>query len=147
MLARIGQSAIDGGELQKVCRFRRPLIPVVLTYGTGVLAGPLLPFEPLLLLSALFLLLGTVPTAIWIKGRALASTLLLFGSLLFGSLRSLQVVHPQGRFHLSTVSDALLTEKVELEGIIVSPPERYPPEGGWRREGSVRFLMQVQRGV
>ena len=139
-------SAIDG-ELQTVSRFRRPLIPLVLAYGTGVLAGSLVQGNPLFLLAVLFPLLGMVVLAIWTKRQALATALLLVGFLLLGSLRSLQVVHPQRRFHLSTVSDALLTEKVELEGIIVSPPERYPPEGAWRREGSVRFPMQVQRGV
>lgn len=123
---------------------RRPLIPVVLAYGIGVLAGPFLPLQPLLFLSALLLLLVTTGLALWSKRQAVATTLLLFGFLLFGSLRYLQVVHPQGRFHLSKVSDALLTGKVEIEGIIVSPPESYPPGGGWRREGRVRFLVQVQ---
>lgn len=123
---------------------RRPLIPVVLAYGIGVLAGPFLPLQPLLFLSALLLLLVTTGLALWSKRQAVATTLLLFGFLLFGSLRYLQVVHPQGRFHLSKVSDALLAEKVEIEGIIVSPPESYPPGGGWRREGRVRFLVQVQ---
>ncbi|MCZ6551932.1 MAG: DNA internalization-related competence protein ComEC/Rec2 [candidate division NC10 bacterium] len=136
-------SAIDG-ELQTVSRFRRPLIPLVLAYGTGVLAGSLVQGNPLFLLAVLFPLLGMVVLAIWTKRQALATALLLVGFLLLGCLRYVQVVRPQGRFHLSTVSDTLLKEKVELEGIIVSPPETYPPGGGWRREGRVRFLMEAE---
>ncbi len=124
--------------------FRRPLLPLVLMYGTGVVVGPFLPFGPLLLLCVLFLFLGTAGLALWTNRRILATILVLLGFLFFGSLRLLQSVHPQGRFHLSKVSDASLTEKVELEGIIVSPPEIFPPGGGWRREGRVRFLLQVQ---
>ncbi len=73
--------------------------------------------------------------SLWTNRRILATILVLLGFLFFGSLRLLQSVHPQERFHLSKVSDASLTEKVELEGIIVSPPEIFPPGGGWRREG------------
>jgi len=124
--------------------FRRPLLPLVLMYGTGVVVGPLLPFGPLLLLCVLFLLLGTAGLALWTNRRILATILVLLGFLFFGSLRWLQSVHPQERFHLSKVSDASLTEKVEIEGIIVSPPEIFPPGGGWRREGRVRFLLQVE---
>ncbi|MFQ5802878.1 MAG: DNA internalization-related competence protein ComEC/Rec2 [Candidatus Methylomirabilales bacterium] len=117
---------------------------MLLTYGTGVVVGPFLSLEPLLLVCVLFLLVGTAGLALWTNRRILATILVLFGFLLFGSLRFALMVHPQGRFHLSKVSDASLTGKVEVEGIIVSSPESFPPGGGWRREERLRFLLQVE---
>lgn len=125
--------------------FRRPLVPIVLAYLSGLLAASLLPpFDPRFLLPALFLFLGATGLSLWARREALASTLLLLGFLLFGSLRYLHVMHPHGALHLSKVPETLLTEKVDLEGTIVSPPERFPPAGGWRREGRVRFLMEAR---
>ncbi len=139
-----GRQPGDRNGLDTAPYVRRPLIPVVLTYGTGVLAAALLPFTPVFLLFAILLLLTTTGLALWTKRHALATALILFGFLLFGALRYIQVVHPQGPFHLSKVSNAQLKEKVEVEGTIVSSPETIPPGGGWRRESRVRFLTHVQ---
>ncbi|MCI0484376.1 MAG: DNA internalization-related competence protein ComEC/Rec2, partial [candidate division NC10 bacterium] len=51
---------------------------------------------------------------------------------------------PQERFHLSKVPNAMLTGRVGLEGVIISPPEVIPPGGGWRRERRIRFLVRVE---
>jgi competence protein ComEC len=139
---RIAEAAV--GRLETISPYQRPLVPLVLAYGTGVLAGPMLPFKSLLLLFALLLLLGTTGMALWTKRQTFATILILVGFLLFGGLRYFQAVHPQGRFHLSKVSGAQLKEAVELEGIIVSSPETVSPGGGWRRESRIRFLTQVQ---
>ncbi|MFQ5989933.1 MAG: ComEC/Rec2 family competence protein, partial [Candidatus Methylomirabilales bacterium] len=110
-----------------------------------MLIGSLVPLEPLWLLSTLILLLGALGLALWTEHRRLATILILFGFLIFGSFRFLQSVHPSGHFHLAKVDSTVLGQKVELEGVIVSPPEGFPPRGGWRKEERVRFLMQVDR--
>ncbi|MFQ5881326.1 MAG: DNA internalization-related competence protein ComEC/Rec2 [Candidatus Methylomirabilales bacterium] len=124
--------------------FRRPLIPLVLAYGAGLLASLSLPFEPLFLLLALFLVLGATVLALWISRPALTTAFLLFGFLILGCLRYLQAVHPPGGFHLAKVPDTLLAGKVKLQGVIVSPPETFPPGGGWRRQERVRFLVRAE---
>lgn len=125
--------------------FRRPLIPLVLAYGVGVLGGPHLPFKPLyFLFFGLFVLLLATALTIRTKRHTLATTFLLFGFLVLGFLRYAQVVHPRGRYHLAKVPASALGEKVELEGMIASLPEYFPPAGGWRREERVRFVMRVQ---
>lgn len=136
-------STQDSPRPLSVPNFRRPLIPLVLSYGAGIVAGPYLSSTPLLLVSVLLLLLGMVGLALWTKRWVLATILVLFGFLLFGSLRFMQWVHPKEPFHLSKLPDALLMEKAELDGVVVSPPERLPPGGGWRRDGRLRFLMRV----
>ncbi len=82
--------------------------------------------------------------SLWTNRRILATILVLFGFLLFGSLRFRQSVNPPGRFHLSKASDASLTEKPELARVIVSRPESSPSADGWQREGRLRFLLRVQ---
>ncbi|MFQ5532366.1 MAG: DNA internalization-related competence protein ComEC/Rec2 [Candidatus Methylomirabilales bacterium] len=143
MQARLSQSAFIG-EQHSLPYFRRPLIPVLLAYGTGVVTGPLLSFVPYYGLSALFFVLAVTGLALWAKRQALATTLLLFGFFLVGSLRCLQAVYPGGNLHVSRMPDALLTRMVELEGAIVSSPEKFAPGTGWRQEGRVRFLTEVQ---
>lgn len=139
----VGDAAVKN-DRRPVLSYRRPLIPVVAAYGTGVIAGPLFPFKPLLFACVLLLLLVSVGMTLWTGRHALTTTLLLFGFLLFGALRYLQVLHPHGAFHLSKISDALLAQTVEVEGVIVSPPERYPPGEGWRRDERIRFLAELQ---
>ncbi|MFQ5656160.1 MAG: DNA internalization-related competence protein ComEC/Rec2 [Candidatus Methylomirabilales bacterium] len=142
MQVRLRQPAFIG-ELSSIPHFRRPLMPVLLAYGTGVLVGPHLSFEPYYLLPLLLLLLGLTGLTLWTGRRMLATTLLLFGFLLAGSLRCLQAVNPQGNFHVSRMPDAFLGEMVEVEGTIISFPESFAPGSGWRHEGRVRVLTEV----
>jgi len=124
--------------------FRRPLIPLVLAYSIGLLTGPSLPFSPIHLLLATGVVVGAGALALWASRPVAATISILVAFLLFGCLRYLQAIHPQGRFHLSKVPEAMLTGRVGLEGVIISPPEVIPPGEGWRREKRVRFLVQVE---
>lgn len=137
-------SSQDSPRAIPVPNFQRPLIPLVLSYGTGVVVGPHLPSTPLLFICVLLPLLATIGLALWTRRRVLATILVLFGFLLLGSLRFMQWVHPQEPFHLSTLPAASMMAKVELEGVVTSPPERLPPGDGWQRDGRLRFLMRVR---
>ena len=124
--------------------FRRPLIPLVLAYSIGLFTGPSLPFPPMYLLLVTVLVLGAGALALWASRPVSATLSILVAIFLFGCLRYLQAIHPQGRFHLSKVPEAMLTGRVGLEGVIISPPEVIPPGEGWRREKRVRFLVRVE---
>jgi len=124
--------------------FRRPLIPLVLAYSIGLFTGPSLPFPPVHLLLATVVVLGAGALALWASRPVAATISILVAFLLFGCLRYLHAIHPQERFHLSKVPNAMLTGRVGLEGVIISPPEVIPPGGGWRRESRIRFLVRVE---
>ena len=143
MTEESAQSSVNG-QRSTVNHFQRPLIPLVLAYSVGLLSGPSLPLPPLFLLVAIFLLLGAAALALWATRGVLATISLLLAFLLLGSFRYLQAIHPQGRFHLSRVADALLTGRVGLQGVIISPPELFPPGEGGRRERRIRFLVKAE---
>ena len=130
-------------DLQSIPGVRRPLIPVALAYGVGVFAGALIPLGSLPVLAGLLLVVGATALALWAGRLPLATVLVVAGFLLFGVLRYLQAVHPQGPFHLSRVPETWLTDRVGLEGTIISFPESVPPGSGWRQEERIRFLMEV----
>jgi competence protein ComEC len=125
--------------------FRRPLIPLVVAYSIGLLTGPSLPLSPIHLFVATGVVLGAGVLALWASRPVAATIAILVAFLLFGSFQYLQAIYPQGRFHLSKIPKAMLTGRVGLEGVIISPPEVIPPgEEGWRRERRIRFLVRVE---
>lgn len=146
-----GESMTTGAQVApergNALPFRRPLIPLALAYSVGVFAGPSLPLPPLLLLVIILLLAGAAALALWATRGALATLSILLAFLALGALRYLQAIHPPGRFHLFQIPEPFLAGRVAFEGVIVSPPETFPPGEGWRRQRRTRFLVGVEEMI